>query len=160
MGTMAGLAILLADGNGRGGGDISEDPVSGIIGRWAGDRIVIAGDYADSGRFVTKSMVKGLADNDGHPITPDKINVNNLTDTSHFKDISFDVIFALMAEDYVRKEYIKNPSSFGRDPNIIKDFNAIHEQLAKDQKGMVLLVGQLKSPEGKSILEKLLKVPK
>ena len=48
-GTMTGLAILLADGNGRGGGDLhSEHP---IIGSWAGDRIVIAGDYADEGKW-------------------------------------------------------------------------------------------------------------
>lgn len=48
-GAMTGLAILLASGNGRGGGDLhSQNP---IIGTWAGDRIVIAGDYADSGLF-------------------------------------------------------------------------------------------------------------
>jgi hypothetical protein len=47
---MTGLAVLLADGNGRGGGDLrSSDP---IIGSWAGDRIVIAGDYADKGKFI------------------------------------------------------------------------------------------------------------
>ncbi len=50
-GTLTALAILLADGNGRGGGDLrSTNP---IIGTWAGDRIVVAGDYADEGRFVT-----------------------------------------------------------------------------------------------------------
>ena len=49
-GTLSALAILLADGNGRGGGDLrSENP---IIGSWAGDRVVIAGDYADEGRFT------------------------------------------------------------------------------------------------------------
>jgi hypothetical protein len=49
-GTLTALAILLADGNGRGGGDLrSENPV---IGSWAGDRIVIAGDYADEGKFT------------------------------------------------------------------------------------------------------------
>ena len=37
--------------NGRGGGDLRSD--SPIIGSWAGDRIVIAGDYADEGRFTT-----------------------------------------------------------------------------------------------------------
>ena len=47
---MTGLAVLLADGNGRGGGDLrSSDPV---IGSWAGDRIVVTGDYADKGKFV------------------------------------------------------------------------------------------------------------
>ena len=57
-GTMTGLAVLLADGNGRGGGDLhSKNP---IIGSWAGDRIVIAGDYADPGKFIPKGMNKRL----------------------------------------------------------------------------------------------------
>jgi hypothetical protein len=44
-GTMAALAILLSDGNGRGRGDIrSQSP---LVGSWAGDRVVISGDYSD-----------------------------------------------------------------------------------------------------------------
>jgi hypothetical protein len=159
MGTMAGLAILLADGNGQGGGDINEDPVSGIVGRWAGDRIVIAGDYADEGKFIKENDLKGLVDQSGVPLTLKTVNLNGLTDTPRFKDISFDVIFALMADSYVRQEYMKTAkdSNFGRDANIIPDFNAIHEQLAKDQKNMTLLVGHLKSNEGKAMLERCLK---
>lgn len=43
--TMAALAMLLANSNGRGGGDFnSDDP---LIGSWAGDRIAIVGDYDD-----------------------------------------------------------------------------------------------------------------
>jgi len=49
-GVLAGLAILLADGNGRGGGDLHSE--NDIIGSWAGDNIVVAGDYADAGKFV------------------------------------------------------------------------------------------------------------
>lgn len=49
-GVMMCLAVLLADGNGRGGGDLRSD--SPLIGSWAGDPIVIAGDYADVGKFV------------------------------------------------------------------------------------------------------------
>jgi hypothetical protein len=48
-GNMSCLAILLADGNGRGGGDLRSD--NPIVGSWAGNRIVITGDYADNGRF-------------------------------------------------------------------------------------------------------------
>lgn len=49
-GTMTALAVLLADSNGRGGGDFpADDP---LVGSWAGDRIVITGDYGDEGRFV------------------------------------------------------------------------------------------------------------
>lgn len=54
-GTMMGLAVLLADGNGRGGGDLRSDHP--IIGTWAGDRIVIAGDYADDGNHVDPSFI-------------------------------------------------------------------------------------------------------
>lgn len=53
--TMGGVAhalhMLLACSNGRGGGDFPEDYeyVEGekVIGRWAGDRIAIVGDYAE-----------------------------------------------------------------------------------------------------------------
>lgn len=45
-GIMTGLAVLLADGNGRGGGDLhSSNP---IVGSWARNRIIVAGDYANS----------------------------------------------------------------------------------------------------------------
>lgn len=47
---MLGLAYLLADGNGRGGGDIysrETDKPRHFSGSWAGDRIVVTGDYAD-----------------------------------------------------------------------------------------------------------------
>jgi hypothetical protein len=52
-GTMLALALLLADGCGRGGGDYhakkGSTPDLALIGRWKNDRIVIAGDYADIG---------------------------------------------------------------------------------------------------------------
>ncbi len=49
-GTLTALAILLADGNNRGGGDLRSDHP--VIGSWAGDGIVVAGDYADEGKFT------------------------------------------------------------------------------------------------------------
>lgn len=48
-GTMAALGILLASGNGRGGGDLRSE--SRIVGSWAGDKIVIGGDYDDPGKW-------------------------------------------------------------------------------------------------------------
>ncbi len=36
--------LLLANSNGRGGGDARPHP---MIGRWAGDRLVVQGDYAE-----------------------------------------------------------------------------------------------------------------
>ena len=49
-GTLLGLAIVLADGNGQGGGDLTSSKP--VVGSWAGDRIVIAGDYAQSDFFL------------------------------------------------------------------------------------------------------------
>ena len=46
------LALLLAGtGEKRGGGDFATSHVDGeqVIGRWAGDRVVVIGDYADPG---------------------------------------------------------------------------------------------------------------
>ena len=40
------LFALLSNSNGRGGGDLDENEV---IGRWAGDEIVVQGDYAEEG---------------------------------------------------------------------------------------------------------------
>src|SRR5437016_9325257 len=59
-GPLQGLAILLAHANGRGGGDLgterlSPDEVS-LIGSWAGDRIVVAGDYDDPGLWVPDDL--------------------------------------------------------------------------------------------------------
>jgi len=79
-GTMTALAVLCADGNGKGGGDICRSitgktkikscekisyswehsgkqthlVVPKIAGRWSGDRIVIAGDYAEPGSHMTQ----------------------------------------------------------------------------------------------------------
>lgn len=49
-GTSTALLILVAAmPEQRGGGDPPEDP---IVGRWAGDRIALVGDYADDGDLV------------------------------------------------------------------------------------------------------------
>ena len=46
MGTMTALAVLLSDSPDRGGGDLHTRDRE-WYGRWAGDRIIVAGDYAD-----------------------------------------------------------------------------------------------------------------
>lgn len=42
--TSTGLWLLLANSNGRGGGDALKHE---FVGRWAGDRVVVQGDYAE-----------------------------------------------------------------------------------------------------------------
>jgi hypothetical protein len=44
--TSTALFLLLANSNGRGSGDADPHP---LIGRWAGDRILVQGDYAVEG---------------------------------------------------------------------------------------------------------------
>ena len=101
-GTMTALAVLLSDGNGRGGGDLhSEDP---IIGSWSGDRIVIAGDYADEGKFLKKEQIlKYLMLNDEDQDIP------NLFTYAHkyFKDISEKVLTAMLDDQYILETYKK-----------------------------------------------------
>lgn len=43
------LFALLMCSNGRGGGDLDDNPDERVIGRWAGDRIAVVGDYAHDG---------------------------------------------------------------------------------------------------------------
>lgn len=96
-GTLLGLTILLADGNNRGGGDIrSDDP---LIGSWAGDRIVIAGDYADGGKFIESANEADLQKiatdyyTEGHQ-DKNKVNLHSYAQEK-FEDISIKVITIL-----------------------------------------------------------------
>ena len=60
-GMLQSLAILLAEGNGRGGGDFSSD--NPLIGSWSGDEITIVGDYADSGLWdIARDSYKDISD--------------------------------------------------------------------------------------------------
>ena len=88
-GVLSGLAILLADGNGRGGGDLHSE--NDIVGSWAGDNIVVAGDYADAGKFVKE---------------PEQ-NLYEVA-SSEGEDISIKVLDALFDDQYFFSEFRKN----------------------------------------------------
>ena len=88
-GVLSGLAILLADGNGRGGGDLHSE--NDIVGSWAGDNIVVAGDYADAGKFVKE---------------PEQ-NLYEVA-SSEGEDISIKVLDALFDDSYYFSEFRKN----------------------------------------------------
>lgn len=77
-GVLQGLAILLADGNGRGGGDLHSD--NKLIGSWAGDEVYITGDYADSGLYEK---------------------------AENYKDISVDVYCCLCEDDWYKQQLEK-----------------------------------------------------
>ena len=86
-GVLAGLAILLADGNNRGGGDLCSE--NEIIGSWSGDNIVIAGDYADNGKFLPVDKIDlnlyGVASEEGEDISLKVLDA--LFDDSFFFDV-------------------------------------------------------------------------
>ena len=100
MGILTALAILLADGNGRGGGDLHSD--NPIIGSWAGDSIVISGDYADEEKFLeTKDTVKYKMLQEGS--TP---NLYAFT-KEYFEDISQQALTAMLDDTFIYEQYEK-----------------------------------------------------
>jgi hypothetical protein len=80
-GMMTALAVLLVDGHKGGSGDLCTK--SAVAGSWAGDRIVVAGDYAEPDRFGFKST---LYDCDDNP---------------EFVNISEPVMLAMLKDDYI-----------------------------------------------------------
>jgi len=98
-GVLAGLAILLADGNGKGGGDLNSN--NPIVGSWAGDNIVIAGDYADDGKWVkeTDTNLYAVASEQG-------------------EDISIKVLDALCDDSYFFSEFRKNRAGWISDSQV------------------------------------------
>ena len=98
-GVLTGLAILLADGNGRGGGDLGSE--NDIVGSWAGDNIVIAGDYADDGKFVKDAdrNLYHVASNEG-------------------EDISLKVLDALCDDKWFFLEFRKNRAGWSNDSEV------------------------------------------
>lgn len=141
-GTLLGLTILLADGNGRGGGDLMCNKVrkardayikgkrkaqpnyednGDLVGSWAGDRIVIAGDYADPGKFIESTAEKNLqaaakkAYAEGYQ-QKERVNLHSYAQEV-FEDISCKVIAILKDAN----EWERGDKEFGGDlrPDIV-----------------------------------------
>lgn len=114
IGTLTALAVLLVDGNGRGGGDLHSD--NPVIGSWAGDRIVIAGDYADGGKFMSKEWKYDLQKiankcfSESHQ-RKDKVNLFYLA-YEKFTDISYKVVKAMADDKYMKKKLSETESWF------------------------------------------------
>ena len=104
--TMTGLSILLADSNNRGSGDLLNDHP--IIGSWSGDRIVVAGDYADLGKYID-----------------DKTKNLYFYAEKNFKDISEDVKEVMYADEFLKKISKMNE---GRIVRFANDFNVLLEE--------------------------------
>jgi hypothetical protein len=102
-GTVAGLTVLLACSHNRGGGDLHGD-VGDIGGRWAGDRIVIVGDYTEPGDPGTDSLYKMIDETEWNTVTDPYGFVEE-----HFTDISRQVIEHLRQDGYLASDFDNNP---------------------------------------------------
>ena len=51
------LYLLVAISNGRGGGDVPTEGLEETLGRWAGDRVLVVGDYSEPSDITT---IEGL----------------------------------------------------------------------------------------------------
>lgn len=96
MGTMTALTLLLAAHDGRGGGDFQMED-SPVTGSWAGDEIVIAGDYGES-RGEPGSHTEGLDD-----LQVDDDESPTLYDIAreHFEDVGPKVMQVLKGDAYL-----------------------------------------------------------
>ena len=88
----AALILLLAASNGRGGGDFSAES-SDVVGRWAGDRLAIVGDYAEPGDLAPEHKAAEIY---RHTLGAEK------RPTGGWKDISAKVARAIARENGVR----------------------------------------------------------
>lgn len=94
--TLSALAILLANSNGRGGGDLgSRRPV---VGSWAGDKIVIAGDYAEPG---DAGEPKGGG------------NLYGRTGTEAYQNVSAEAFEALLDDLYTKGDLLRSVGEAG-----------------------------------------------
>jgi hypothetical protein len=109
-GTMAALAALLSDGNGRGGGDLNSE--NDIVGSWAGDPVVITGDYADTGKFL--------------PADKQDTNLYKVAEDEG-TDISAKVLDALLEDKWFADDFIKdwNSHQFRSSNDYYKEVNAV-----------------------------------
>ena len=93
MGTMFGLALLLANGNGQGGGDfqVRRPEDLELVGRWAGDRIVVVGDYANEWPGEGDLYMRCALGEGG------------------FKDISEELLGMMLQDSWYRESVMENP---------------------------------------------------
>lgn len=105
MGVLTGLTILLADSNDRGGGDFRvEDP---LVGSWAGDRIVITGDYGDNGKWLDTLSAEQTA------ALQNRKDTNLYSALEVFTDISEEVVKMMQKDEYLKEHMIQRPQKKG-----------------------------------------------
>ena len=150
-GTMTALAVLLSHGNGRGGGDLHSE--NEIIGSWAGDRIVISGDYDDKfneDEFKKTGEIVFIDDDAVKKRKKSGKKYKSLRNLYHiaqdeWKDISIDVIRALIDDNWIKQVYASG---------LVRDDFHISECWPEDLKGnLSKMVEEIKKKAGECIKE-------
>ena len=126
-GMMLALAILTSDGNGRGGGDLhvteGVDDFN-LVGSWAGDRIVICGDYADKKKWLSEEMIdRYLSQDGGYGHRFPEYSTPNLYSYSDkfFNDISYAIVEILIEDEYIKSDFSKTLKFNGDLPEKLKE---------------------------------------
>ena len=109
-----------------------------LIGSWAGDRIVIAGDYGDERKFLTEEQIKQFQDKyrkeqpkDRQKYMEDNTNLHHYAE-EFFKDISEDVLAMLLDAGEISKESQEQ----------IEMFNDARKRIKALKPDMILTVGK------------------
>lgn len=101
---MTGMAVLLASSNGMGGGDLhmpSDTKWGHVPGRWAGNRVVIAGDYDDQPESPGYKVYERCS-------TPSPMEelANTIEPTGVFTDVSYEVLGCLLEDRGFRDSFL------------------------------------------------------
>ena len=102
--TMTGLAVLLASSNGMGGGDLhlnGDSKFHHIPGRWAGNNIVIAGDYDDR----PGSPGCGIYGLCGEVSPLQELAEAGSDEAETFRDISYEVLGCLLEDGWFQQQF-------------------------------------------------------
>ena len=136
-GVLTALAALLADGNGEGLGDLKAD--AEVVGSWAGDRIVVAGDYAEEGKFLDGYDDIYAVDMSRKPLPLSKLNLYRYA-IERFKDISKDIAEALAGEISYTSDGVVSGGVEHRPPYVPEESDWLKDrgQKAADWPGGVL----------------------
>ena len=106
--TLSGLAVMLASSNGMGGGDLHLPVGSNwehIPGRWAGDKIVIAGDYDEREGSPGRNVYSRCGNS-----SPIEQLVNTAESTGMFVDISGEVLGCLLEDAGFKSDFLDTHS--------------------------------------------------
>ena len=120
-GVQDALLMLLACSNGYGGGDFIGEDKNEMIGRWAGDRIAIVGDYAmsdDLPMLWGAANIYQLCHDCGDQCGADGCTANV---SSHYLDISDMIIPVMMENDGEFKIDVKENGWRSRKPMVSMD---------------------------------------